>query len=224
MDGGATEYLGSVQEMCRVAATGEMTALREAAEIIADALKQGKRWWVFGTGHSHTLMEELWGRAGGLLAVHPIIEPDLMLHEGLVKSSLMERLPGRAAIIAETNGLSVGDVILLISNSGRNAVPVELAEICREGNLRVIALTSLAHSRGVTSRASSGKKLYELAEVVIDNHGVPGDAVVPRSKGPSVGATSTVVGAMLLQALSAEVIRLLDESAIPAEVYESANA
>lgn len=223
MNGGASEYLRLVQEICATAASSEEEAITRAAEEVCRTLRGGGRWWVFGSGHSHTLMEEIWGRAGGIVAVHPLLEPELMLHEGLQKSSLMERLPGRAAVIAETNKLSAGDTILLISNSGRNAVPVELAEIARERGLRVIALTSLGHSQTVTSRAPSGKRLFELADVVIDNHGVPGDAVVPRAGRSAVGATSTVVGAMLLQALCCEIVRMMDHAGTPVDVYESLN-
>lgn len=217
------DYLSEVLDLSARAARDERPNIDRAVDRIADAIASGGKWWVFGTGHSHTLVEELWGRAGGMIDVHPILEPSLMLHEGLTKSSLLERLPGLASVLAELHPISEGDVLLTISNSGRNAVPVELAMIAKERGATVVALTSLAHSSTVPSRAPSGLKLFEVADIIIDNHGVPGDAVVPR-RGGSVGATSTVVGAMLLQALSVGVVKRLDERGAAVAVYESLNA
>lgn len=210
--------------MAREAAEAELSRIAEAAEVFAAAIAQGHRWWVFGTGHSHLLAEELYGRAGGLVDVHAILEPSLMLHEGLTKSTAMERLPGLGTVLADLHGLAAGDALLVISNSGRNAVPVELAEAARERGVRVVALTSQAHTHAVTSRAPSGNKLVDVADLVIDNHGVPGDAIVPRESGPAVGAASTVVGALLMQAIAVQTVELLDARGIDVGVYESFNA
>jgi uncharacterized phosphosugar-binding protein len=140
-----------------------------------------------------------------------------MLHEGLQKSSLLERLPGLADVLLETNPLAAGDVVLVASNSGRNAVPVEFALGARERGALVIALTSMAHTTSTTSRAPGGQRLFETADVVIDNCGVPGDAVVEVAGSPELtGATSTMVGAMLVQALTVEIVtRLTERGEIP---------
>lgn len=175
------------------------------------------------------LVEELWGRAGGLVDIKPILEPSLMLHEGLEKSSVMERLDGLAAVLSELHPFKKGDALLIASNSGRNAVPVELAEIAKAKGVYVIALTSTAHSKHVSSRARSNRKLYELADVVLDNQGVPGDAIIERLKEdgavlPSCGPTSSVVGSMLAQALSVQIIHNLDEMGQSPNVYVSLNS
>jgi uncharacterized phosphosugar-binding protein len=214
---GAEEYLGKALAVAHQAAETQLGPIRVAAGLVADALAGGKRFWVFGTGHSHALAEEVYGRAGGLADVRAILEPGLMLHEGLQKSSLLERLPGLAAVLLEINQLEPGDVVLIASNSGRNAVPVEFALGARERGAQVIALTSMAHSSATTSRAPSGQRLFETADVVIDNCGVPGDALieVPATPEPT-GATSTMIGAMLLQALTVEVVtRLTDRGETP---------
>lgn len=221
---GAEEYLDKALAIAHRAAETQLPAIRVAAGLVADALADGRTFWVFGTGHSHTLAEELYGRAGGLADVRAILEPGLMLHEGLQKSSLLERLPGLAEVLLEVNPLAAGDVLLIASNSGRNAVPVEFALGARERGVRVIALTSLAHSSATTSRAPNGQRLFETADVVIDNCGVPGDAVinVPGTQEPT-GATSTVVGALLLQALTVEVVTRLTDRGQPPNVLRSLN-
>ncbi|MGZ0149309.1 sugar isomerase domain-containing protein [Kribbella sp. WER1] len=221
---GAEEYLDKALAIAHRAAETQLGAIRVAAGLIADALAAGRTFWVFGTGHSHTLAEELYGRAGGLADVRAILEPGLMLHEGLQKSSLLERLPGLAEVLLEINPLEQGDVLLIASNSGRNAVPVEFALGARERGVRVIALTSLAHSNAVASRAPTGERLFETADVVLDNCGIPGDALitVPGTPEPT-GATSTVVGALLLQALTVEVVTHLTDRGQPPNVLRSLN-
>lgn len=193
-----------------------------AADLICGALSTGGRWWVFGTGHSHMIAEEFYGRAGGLVDVHAVLEPALMLHESLTKSSLLERRTDIAADLLEVHGLRRGDVVVIASNSGRNAVPVEFAQGCRDRGVGVIAITSLAHSRAVASRVPSGQKLYELADVVIDNCGVPGDSAVDGEQGP-VGATSTLTGALIAQAVTVEVVGRMRSRGTPVATYTSFN-
>jgi uncharacterized phosphosugar-binding protein len=221
---GAEEYLGKALEIAHRAAETQLGAIRVAAALVADALAGGRTFWVFGTGHSHALAEELYGRAGGLADVRAILEPGLMLHEGLQKSSLLERLPGLADVLLDINPLESGDVVLIASNSGRNAVPVEFALGARKRGVKVIALTSLAHSTATTSRAPGGQRLFETADVVIDNCGVPGDALItiPGTPEPT-GATSTLVGALLLQALTVEIVTRLTDRGLTPNVLRSLN-
>lgn len=201
----AQHFMEKAQAICMMAATSQVPAIKDAAVAICDAFESGGHLWVFGTGHSHMMVEEIWGRAGGLTDVRPILEPSLMLHEGLLKSSLLERQAGLAATLLEIHPISAGDCVLVASNSGRNAVPVEFAAGARAAGATVIALTSLAHSRSVSSRAPGGQRLFEVADHVIDNCGVPGDAILAHEPYP-VGATSTMVGAMLVQALVVEIV------------------
>lgn len=204
-DLGAQLFMERALQIAHEAAASQLEVIRETAAAVCDAFGSGGRLWAFGTGHSHMMVEEIWGRAGGLTEVHPILEPSLMLHEGLLKSSLLERQSGLAHSLLQIHGVRAGDCLLVASNSGRNAVPVEIAVGAREAGATVIALTSLAHSRSVTSRSPDGRKLFEVAHHVIDNCGVPGDAVLPHDPNP-VGATSTIVGALLAQALIVEII------------------
>lgn len=203
------------------AASTQVEAIRRAAELVVDA----RVFWVFGTGHSHLIAEELYGRAGGLADVRAVLEPGLMLHEGLLKSSLLERLPGLADVLLQTNDIGAGDVVLIASNSGRNAVPVEFALGARAKGAKVIALTSLAHSTAVSSRAPGGQRLFEVADVVIDNCGEPGDALIEVEGSPErTGATSTLVGALLTQALTVEIVTQLTTRGKTPNVLRSLNA
>lgn len=205
----------------RAAEADNVTA---AAKLVASALSSGGWVHAFGTGHGHMLAEELFYRAGGLARVNPILLPDLMLHEGAARSSQLEREPGRAEAILVAHPVAAGDVLVLASNSGGNPVIVELAALAQERGAKVIALTSLAHATSPAARAG-GRRLHEFADVVLDNHGTPGDAALrlPGLTQP-VAPTSTVIGAALLQAVAAQAAAILLEAGVVPEVWLSANA
>lgn len=200
-------------------------ALDAARDAIAQALSGGGVLHVAGSGHSHMLAEEVFYRAGGLAAAQAILDEDLMLHRGAIRSTLLERDSGRAAAVLERYRIAPGDVVVVASNSGRNAYPVELAQIARARGAVVIALTSLAHSRAVASRHSSGKRLFELADIVLDNGGVTGDAglEVPGIEA-RMGPTSSIIGIWLLNTLVAEAAAQVAARGGTVDVYVSANA
>lgn len=189
------------------------TVLKEEGELILQAgqwcvqsILQGGLIHVFGTGHSHMLAEEMFFRAGGLLPVNPILESTLMLHIDAPRSSRMERLTGLAEVLIEGEPVKAGDVMFVFSNSGRNAVPIEMALEARKRGLKVIGVTSLAHSNSVCSRHPDNLKLFNVVDLVIDNHGVPGDAVVSLDGLPvKAAATSSVIGTFIVQAIVAEI-------------------
>ncbi|MEU4608665.1 SIS domain-containing protein [Kribbella sp. NPDC023972] len=217
---GAEEFMRRALEIAQRAAETQVDAIGRAAELVVNA----KVFWVFGTGHSHVIAEELYGRAGGLADVRAVLEPGLMLHEGLLKSSLLERLPGLADVLLQTNDIGPDDVVLIASNSGRNAVPVEFAVGARAKGAKVIALTSLKHSTAVSSRAPSGQRLFEVVDVVIDNCGEPGDALIDVTGSPErTGATSTLVGALLVQALTVEIVTRLTTRGQTPNILRSLN-
>lgn len=202
----------------------QLTNIRRAAELAADSIKAQHLLHVFGTGHSQIIAEEAFFRAGSLVFVNAILEPGVLLNEGGMKSGAMEKVPGLARALLTNQALQAGDTMIIVSNSGRNAVPIETAFLAREKGLKVVAITSMAHSTSVDSRHESGKKLYELADVVIDNCGVPGDAILSRSgvEAP-FGATSTLTGVFIIQALIAETIDILAAAGLPVPVLMSAN-
>ena len=218
-------YRALVGAQMDAAVSTQRPVLEAAAARIADALVAGRFLYAFGTGHSHMLAEEIFYRAGGLACAAAILDPPLMLHEGAAASSDREREPGYAARLLARYPLAAGDVLVVASNSGRNAVPVEMALAARERGLTVIALTSLAHSRAFPSRHPSGKRLFEVADLVLDNQGIPGDAGLELPGLPRrVGPTSSLTGILLLNALVVRAIELaLDRGHCP-DVYASSNA
>lgn len=178
--------------------------LDAAGRLIAKTHMDGHKFFVTGSGHSHTVAEEFYGRAGGLAFPVPIMTTELTLEEHPTKSSYIERLPGYAPILAELYGVSEGDVVLITSNSGRNAYPVEMALCAKERGASVIAITNVDHSTKTSSRHASGKKLMDLADIVIDNCGVEGDsAFTPEGMKAPICPTSTMANAFMVQAMVA---------------------
>ncbi len=220
----ALAYLTAAHATLSEASKDEIETVSRAADHIASSLKAGGMVHTFGTGHSHMLAEELFYRAGGLARVDPILIGELMLHESASRSTEIERQPGLADTILRDHPMSAGDVLIIASNSGGNCVAVELALRAREIGVFVIALTSLRHATSAQARTGTGARLHDVADLTLDNHGVVGDAAV--SIGGSdrrVGATSTVVGAALLQAMAVEVVALLVEQGVDPEVFASSN-
>jgi len=170
------------------------------------------------------LAEELFYRAGGLVRVRPILFEGLMLHGSASLSTSLERMPGLAAALFADHPMIPGDVLIVASNSGSNAVTTELAALARDHGVRTIAITSLRHATSSSARVSDGPRLHDLADVVIDNGGAVGDAAVEvEGLATRVGPTSTVVGAAILDALVAEVVERLVTRGVAPEVYASSN-
>ncbi|MCB1264768.1 MAG: SIS domain-containing protein [Mycobacterium sp.] len=220
----AAEYLDAVGALLRRVHDEQLPILQTAAERIADCIVDGGLWHVFGSGHSQLLAAELFYRAGGLVPVNAILDLPLSVMVAARRSTWLERVPGYAEQLLEDEPLHPGDVMLVISNSGRNPVPIEVALGARARGATVLALTSVRFSRGVGSRHDSGLKLLDCADLVLDNYGADGDAAVWIPGCPSaVSATSTVVGSALLQALVAATVAELQRRGHPAPVWQSAN-
>ena len=199
-------------------------ALDDARDAVVAALAADRLVYVAGSGHSHLLAEEAFYRAGGIAAAQAILDPDLMLHLGARRSTIIEREEGRAEAVLSNYPIGPGDVVFVASNSGRNAYPIELALGAKTRGATTIALTSLAHATATSSRHASGKRLFEVTDIVIDNGGVYGDAGLPVGDGEvSMGPTSTIVGAFILNAIFAEAVDRLATMGIRADVYQSAN-
>jgi len=217
-------YFAKVEEILTKVIHTQKEALEQAARTCSEALRANKKLFFFGTGHSHMLAEEVYYRAGGLMNVIPILETALMLHEGGPKSSQLERLEGYAPILLDAYKVGQDDVIFVISNSGFNAVPVEMAMEAKLRGATVIALTNLQHSLQAQPRHSSGKKLYETADIVLDNCGCTGDAAVYMdSLSLAVGPTSTVIGAFMLNSIIVQVVQNEVEQGRRPLIFLSAN-
>lgn len=199
-------------------------AIGAAADLFATCARREGVVHVFGAGHSHLLVEELFFRAGGLLIFNALLDPALMLHESALAASAVERLPGYARIVLDKYRLDPVDALLVISYSGVNPVPVEVAVEGKRRGLPVVALTGVAASRAAPARHASGRRLCDVADLVLDNPGVPGDAALAvPSLEERVCALSTILGATILQSVVYETARCLQAEGVRPPVVISAN-
>ena len=221
----AGKYYQAVKGQIEALGDSQMTQIETAAGWFAEAMNAGRLVYVFGTGHSHMLAEELFYRAGGLARVVPMLHPPLMLHESASTSTQAERDPDVVGELLKQYPMSGGDVLVVASNSGRNACPIELAMVAKERSIRTIAVLNSEHSAKWASRHPSGKRLGDVVDLVIDNCGVEGDAcILLPGSGLSVGATSTVSGCVIMQMIACRVAEMLDASGSQPELYQSSNA
>jgi uncharacterized phosphosugar-binding protein len=222
----ARQYFDGVIQLLRQIADEEAEALQAGARLMADAIEQGKRIFAFGCTHSSLPIQDLVYRAGGLMLINPLFGPgiaSLDVHPPQMTSAI-ERLSGYAKALLDTSPMGAGDVLILVSVSGRNAVPVELAEEARKSGVRVIGVTSRRYTDAFPSRHPSGKKMYQHADVVLDNKVEAGDAFLqakgaPQKFCPASGVTSTAV----LQALVAATVEELLARGITPPIYLAAN-
>lgn len=196
----------------------------QASRLIANAFVNGKKFFVTGSGHSAMATEDFYVRAGGLVFPIPILTSELTFIEHPHKSSLLERLDGYASILAELYPIGQDDVILIVSNSGRNAYPVEMAIRAKEKGAKVIAITNLTASKKSKSRAKSGKLLFEIADVVIDNCGQPGDAAtwIEGIDTPML-PTSTIANGFIVQALNVQTAYYIKENNVEPPIFVCPN-
>jgi len=216
-DGLRTYFLAAAALQQRVIAAQHETLLR-VAQRMADTIRRDGRIFLFGTGHSHMLVEEGFYRAGGLAAVVPIFMSSLMLHEHVRLSSRLERTPGIAEELLNQYPTQPGDLLFIFSNSGVNRIPVEMALAGRGRGLWVIGVCSLAYAK-TAPQSGLGKRLDEAADDLIDNGGVPGDGLMEiPGTGWRVGSTSTLTGAMIWNCLVTETIFQLQRGGYPGEL------
>jgi uncharacterized phosphosugar-binding protein len=205
-------------------AADQRDVITAAAAALADTIVAGGVLHVFGTGHSHIVAEELFYRAGGLVAVRPVLMDSLMLHVDAELSTHLERLPGLGSAVLARAGVVTHDTVLVVSNSGGNATVREFAEGAQATGATVIAITSLAHATSGTARHSTGPRLHQIADIVLDNGGVPGDAAfVIAGFDVPIGPTSTVVATALANAIVVSAIQQSVQRGVHPEVYRSAN-
>ena len=185
-------YLDKIYAMMEQIEQEEQKNMDAAAEAAYHSIRNGGLVHVFSTGHSHMIVEEMFYRSGGLVPINPILSDELMLHTGAITSTQMERKPGKAKEVLNRANLQKGDTIIISSNSGINAVPVEAALYAKELGLTVVCVTACQISKQLTPRSESGKRLCEVGDIVIDNHAPFGDGVfmIPGTEQVTGGAST----------------------------------
>jgi uncharacterized phosphosugar-binding protein len=223
-DSPLTLYIEHLESVINLAINNQREKIEQSGGIIADCLVNGGLLHVFGTGHSHMLAEEMFARAGGLMPVNAILIPRLMLHENTRLATELERDENLAQEVIADQPLKPGDVIIIVSNSGRNGLAIEVARLAKEIGLTVIALTALEYSKNLKSRHSTGLLLYQVSDLTLDNYGQSGDVSVGiPGTGIRTGATSTILGSVLLNAVVIQTILILQKMGITPPVFSSSN-
>ncbi len=210
-------YINELVKLLRGLVKDQRKNIDEAAGIIARSMMNDGVIHVFGTGHSSLVAQEAFMRAGGLLPVNALLDERALLSGGALNSSAMERQEGLAADILSEFEIRPFDAGIVVSNAGRNAAPIEMAFEMKKRGMRVVAITSVKHSGSVEPAHVSGKKLMDLADVVLDNGAPYGDALIEiPGLGAKMGAASTVTGAALINSvLIRAAVKMLDEGFQP---------
>lgn len=219
------KYLDSIIEILGKVQATQMENIRESAIIIVEAILNKNTIYAFGSNHAALLAQELFYRTGGLAIINPITAPGLQLDTYPIQlTTAIERLDGYGKAIIENSNIKKGDVIIIHSVSGRNNVPIDVAIHSKKMGAKIIVLTNMDYSTKVESRHPSGKKLYEIGDVVIDNCGNYGDAVLEVDGLPQkIAPSSTAIGAAILNAVVAEVVEILQNKNIMPPIFISSN-
>jgi uncharacterized phosphosugar-binding protein len=220
-------FAGAVRTAIDRTIEGEAAGVAKAADTLYAALRAGGVVQAFGTGHSEALTKEIAGRAGGLVPTNRISLRDVVLRGGTPLSAFadptVERDPQIAHRLYELTAPHPADAFVVASNSGINGSVVEMALLVKERGHPLIAITSMRHTTRMPSRHPSGRRLAELADVVLDNGAPYGDAVLPLPGGGSVCAVSTITSALLAQLVLAKVVRRYLDAGEDPPIYLSAN-
>jgi uncharacterized phosphosugar-binding protein len=203
----------------------QQKAISQAANWFSESILAGRVVHVFGSGHSRIMVEEMWPRYGSFPGFNPIVELSLTYHNNVVgangqrQAMFLENVPGLAERILRNFSLDKKDTALIISSSGCNIVPIEMAELFQQKGIKVVALVTKAHLEKSKSKRSDGKKLTDFADLVLDSGAPVGDSMItvdglitPVSPGSTVG------GVIIINSIKAEVARLLTEAGQPPKV------
>ncbi|GLI50701.1 hypothetical protein TSYNTROOL_07870 [Tepidanaerobacter syntrophicus] len=218
------EYYKTIQDLITTIKEEEKNKINLVADKVAKSIETDGIVHFFGAGHSHILCEEVFYRAGGLVPINPIFDENLMLHNGALRSSKLERMSGYAQTFMESVDIRPGEIVFVISTSGRNGVPIDVALLAKEKGAEVVAITSVEYSMSQPSRHSSGKRLFEVADIYIDNHCPEGDALLSLEGFPMrFSPGSTIAGCFIIQAILATSIKIMVNNGTTPPVFLSGN-
>lgn len=222
----ANQYINEIKKLLDQIIVEDNQEIKAAAEMLADAIEGDGRIFAWGSTHSSITMQDIYVRAGGLMVINAIFIPGLeaLQTNPFGITSKIERLQGYAEIALDYAPIRKGDVLILVSVSGRNAVPIEMAKVAKERGIKVIAVTGYEYSKSVTPRHPDGKNMYAYADIVLDNKAKPGDAILeadgcPAKFCPISGITSIAV----LQCLVAETVEILLSRGLTPPIFMAQN-
>ena len=220
------EYFNRINEILKEVNEEEKENILKAKDLLVEATENKNSIYIFGASHAGILTQEMFYRAGGLMNINPIFGKEIMLDtEPITLTSKMERLVGYGEILASKVDFKKDDILIVHSVSGRNPVTIEIALEAKKKHVKIIVLTNLSYSKSIKSRHPSGKLLYNLGDIVIDNHGDIGDAACEiKGMSQKVAPSSTVIGATILNTLVVEVCQtLVDRGMKYPPIFYSAN-
>jgi len=213
-------YLQSITDILNKIVSTQSEKLSKASELVSEVIKKDGIIYIFGCGHSHLIGLDCFYRAGGLVNVSAMLDTDLMLHNGAAKSSKMEKMSGIAEAIFERYCITDNDLLIVVSTSGKNAVPVEMAEIASQNGINNIAVVSSAYF----ADKKDAPMLYETASMYIDNCAPHGDAVIDISGAETkMGSVSTAASSFILQTILMEGADIAGKDGASLPVYMSGN-
>jgi uncharacterized phosphosugar-binding protein len=220
----AAEYLLKCREILDKVGEQE-DQIQKAARWFAESILAGRMVHVFGSGHSRIMVEEMWPRYGSFPGFNPIVELSLTYHNNVVgangqrQAMYLENVSGLAEKILRNFGLSEKDTALIISSSGCNVVPIEMAELFQKKKIKVVALITQKHLTASTSKRTDGKKLSDFADLLLDTGAPAGDSMIKvDGLETPVSPGSTVGGIMIINSVKAEIAKLLTEAGKPPKV------
>jgi uncharacterized phosphosugar-binding protein len=207
----------------------QLDAVCTAADWFARTILAGRMVHVFASGHSRIMVEEMWPRYGSFPGFNPIVELSLTFHNLVVgangqrQAMFLENVSGLAARILRNFDVTTDDTALIISSSGCNVVPIEMAEEFRAKGIKVVSIVSLRHSLSSVSNRADGRRLQDFSDLVLDTGAPPGDAMVKiEGLDTPVSPGSTIGGCLLINAIKAEVAQRLTLAGHPPKVLSGA--
>jgi uncharacterized phosphosugar-binding protein len=222
------DYLQKCSRITEVVLKQE-ASIQRAAQWFSKTILSGRMVHVFGSGHSRIMVEEMWPRYGSFPGFNPIVELSLTFHNLVVgangqrQAMFLENIPGLAERILRNFDLSKQDSALVVSSSGCNIVPIEVAELFKKEGIPVVAVLTQQHSEKSKSKRADGKKLGDFADIILDTGAPVGDAMVyVDGLDTPVSPGSTVGGAMIINCIKAETARLLTAGGQPPKVLSGA--
>lgn len=223
------DFIGEMVEVLNLIKLHEKESIQKAGRACANSIAAGRAVLMFGAGHSALPPQEAFPRIGSIVGFVQITEPELGFNGfvtgkgGQQQMSFLEQTEGFAEVILSNYNLSPEDTLIVFSNSGINALPVELCHLANRQSLTTISVGSSAHSLANKPKNALEQRLCEIADIHIDNHVPPGDTLITLTGGIQTGGGSTIAGMVIMNAIVVEAVTRLHQQGVPFHIYPSHN-